>query len=159
MMSARAVVITISDRCAAGQAQDKSGPVIVDALLAFDATLVHRETVPDDLATIRKSVQTWISRCDAIFTTGGTGVAERDVTPEAIQPLIDRDLPGFGEAMRMNAFGRQPLSIISRGGGGIAGRTLVVWMPGSPKAVKECLEWLTPAIRHVLQFLRGDKPH
>jgi molybdenum cofactor synthesis domain-containing protein len=158
-MRNRAVVITISDRCSAGQAEDRSGPAIIDQLVALDASLVHREVIPDDKDRIREAVKTWIGRCELILTTGGTGVAPRDVTPEAIVPLIERPLPGFGEAMRMQAFERTPMSVLSRGGAGITGDSLIVWLPGSVKAVTECVEWLTPAIRHACEFLRGGRPH
>lgn len=158
-MPIRAAVITISDRCAAGQAEDRSGPAIIERLPDLDAALVHRETIPDDLPRIQALVKSWINRCDLLVTTGGTGVAPRDVTPEAIQPLVERPLPGFGEIMRTKAFDRTPMSIVSRGGAGLAGQTLILWLPGSPKAVKECLEWLGPAIRHACEFLAGRKPH
>ena len=158
-MSCRAVVLTISDSRSAGGAADRSGPAIIEHLPMLDAGLIHREIVPDDVDEIQSAVKTWIGRCDIIFTTGGTGVATRDVTPEAIKPLLDRDLPGFGEAMRMRAFDKTPLSIVSRGGAGVANDTLIVWLPGSPKAVSECMEWLAPAIKHVAAFLRGESPH
>lgn len=153
------MVITISDRCAAGQAEDRSGPALIDRLAALDADLVHREIVPDDADRIRQVVQVWTGRCELILATGGTGVSDRDVTPEAVQPLIERPLPGFGEIMRMKAFDRLPQSILSRAGAGIRGRTLIVWLPGSAKGAAECIEWLTPAIRHACQFLRGEPPH
>lgn len=158
-MTNRAVVITVSDRCAAGQAVDKSGPAIVEQLAGLDASLVHRETLPDEVPQIRRVVQAWLNRCDLILTTGGTGVALRDITPEAILPLIERPLPGFGEIMRSLGYQRTPMSILSRSGAGTTGRTLVVWLPGSPKAVQECLEWLSPAVRHACQLLRGETPH
>jgi len=158
-VAARAVVITISDRCYRGDAVDRSGPAIADLLPALDARLVHRQIVPDEEAAIRQAVSDWIGRCELILTTGGTGIAERDVTPEAIRPLLERDLPGFGEAMRMRAFDQTPTSIISRGGAGVARNTLIVWLPGSPQAVRECLDALAPAIRHVCAFLRDARPH
>lgn len=158
-MRNRVAVFTISDRCSAGTAEDKSGPAIIEHLSAIDGMLVHREILPDQRERIAAAVEAWIDRCELVITTGGTGIAERDVTPEAVRPLVQRDLPGFGEVMRMRAFDRLPTSIISRGGAGIAGRTLIVWLPGSPKAARECFDWLGPAIRHVCGFLRGDKPH
>lgn len=158
-MSKRAVVITVSDRCSRGQAEDRSGPAIIERLAELDATLVHRQIIPDELDAIRQTVATWIGRCDVILTTGGTGPAVRDVTPEAIEPLLERRLPGFGEVMRLRGFGRMPLSILSRGGAGAAGGTLIVWLPGSPRAVRECLEWLAPAIRHACAVLRGEAAH
>ncbi len=158
-MSNRAVIITVSDRCSRGEAEDRSGPAALAQLARFDAVAIHRQIIPDEVAIIRGLVQGWISRCELIVCSGGTGVAPRDVTPEAILPLIERPLPGFGEAMRLRAFERTPLSIISRSGAGISGSTLIVWLPGSPGGVSECLEMLTPAIRHVCQFLRGAAPH
>jgi molybdenum cofactor synthesis domain-containing protein len=158
-VSHRAVVITISDRCSRGEAEDLSGPAIIERLAELDATLIHRQIVPDDLDTIRQTVATWLDRCDVILTTGGTGLAARDVTPEAIEPLLQRRLPGFGEIMRLRACERTPLSVLSRGGAGTAGRTLIVWLPGSPQAVTECLRWLAPAIHHACELLRGEQPH
>ncbi|TWT41043.1 Molybdopterin adenylyltransferase [Phycisphaerae bacterium RAS1] len=158
-MPNRAVVITISDRCSAGLAEDRSGPAIIEALPDLDASLVHREIVPDEVARIRGLASAWIGRCELILSTGGTGVSPRDVTPEALTPLVAQDLPGFGEAMRMRAFESKPTSILSRGGAGVAAGSLIVWMPGSPRAVRECLQWLTPAIREACQLLRGQSPH
>jgi molybdopterin adenylyltransferase len=158
-VSNRAVVITVSDRCSRGEAEDRSGPAIIERLAELDATLVHRQVIPDELDTIRQTVTTWIGRCDVILTTGGTGLAPRDVTPEAIEPLIERSLPGFGEVMRLRGFERNPLSVLSRGGAGTAGGTLIVWLPGAPRAVTECLEWLGPGIRHACALLRGEPQH
>lgn len=159
MRNNRAVVLTISDRCSSGDAVDRSGPALIETLPQLDAHLIHRETIPDDPDQIRHVAGTWIGRCELLLTTGGTGPAARDTTPDALAPLIERNLPGFGELMRMRGAERTPLAIVSRSGAGLAIGTLVVWLPGSPKAVRECIEWLAPAIRHVCQFLRGDKPH
>lgn len=158
-MPLRAVVLTISDRCSAGEAEDRSGPAAIEHLARIDASLVHREIVPDEIERIRSVVQAWVNRCDLLIATGGTGLSPRDVTPEAIEPLLDRRLPGFGEVMRMRAFDRLPQSILSRGGAGSIGTTLIVWLPGAPRAVTECLDWLSPAIRHACGLLRGEKPH
>ncbi|MBK8913645.1 MAG: MogA/MoaB family molybdenum cofactor biosynthesis protein [Phycisphaerales bacterium] len=158
-MKLRAVVLTISDSRSAGKAEDRGGPAILEQLPALDAVAVHREIIPDDVERIRAVVSTWIDRTDVILTTGGTGIAARDVTPEALAPLIERALPGFGELMRVANAERNPLSILSRSGAGVAGATLVVWMPGKPSAVTECLLLLAPAIRHACQVLRGDSAH
>lgn len=154
-MPFRAVVLTISDSRSAGRAEDRSGPAIVERLSLVDSVLVHREVVPDEIEAIQQVVRTWVGRCEMILTTGGTGISDRDVTPEAMRPLVERELPGFGEAMRMKAFEKMPTSIVSRGGAGISGRTLIVWMPGSPKAAGECVGWLAGAIRHVCGVLVG----
>ncbi len=158
-MPNRAVVLTISDRCAAGAAEDRSGPALIEHLDDLHASLIHRETIPDDADRIAATVAAWVGRCDVILTTGGTGVAPRDVTPQAILPLIERPLPGFGEVIRLKAFDRTPLSVLSRAGAGIVGSTLVVWLPGAPRACQECVQWLAPAIQHVCLFLRGKNPH
>jgi molybdopterin adenylyltransferase len=158
-MSNRAVVITISDRCSRGEAEDLSGPTLIAELPMIDAALIHREIVPDEPDRIRDAVANWLGRCEVVLTTGGTGVAQRDITPEALRPLIERDLPGFGEVMRLRAFERVKTSVLSRGGAGIAKNTLIVYLPGSPRACKECIEWLAPATREICRFLRGEPPH
>jgi molybdenum cofactor synthesis domain-containing protein len=151
-----AAVLTISDRCAAGQAEDNSGPLAEEILREFGFQISDRDIVSDDVEQIRAAVRRWIDRCVAlVVTTGGTGISERDVTPEAIGPLLTKLLPGFGEIMRVASFNKTPFSIISRGGAGIARQTLVVMLPGSPKGVRESLAQLGPAIRHVVQFLTG----
>ncbi|QOJ15501.1 MAG: MogA/MoaB family molybdenum cofactor biosynthesis protein [Planctomycetia bacterium] len=158
-MKLRAVVLTISDSRSAGQAEDRGGPAILEQLPALDAIAVHREIVPDEVERIRATAGAWINRCDVILATGGTGIALRDVTPEALAPLIERALPGFGELMRVAHADKNPLSIVSRSGAGVSGRTLIVWMPGKPTAVTECLTLLAPAIRHACRILRGDTSH
>ena len=158
-MKNRAVVLTISDRCSRGNAVDSAGPALIENLPALEAHLIHREVLPDEAVRIHDTAAVWIGRTELLLTTGGTGVAPRDVTPEALAPLVERPLPGFGEVMRMHSFAHTPLSIASRGGAGVTKRTLIVWLPGSPKAVRECIDLLAPAIRHVCQFLRGEPPH
>ncbi|MBW7905405.1 MAG: MogA/MoaB family molybdenum cofactor biosynthesis protein [Phycisphaerae bacterium] len=158
-MSNRAVILTISDRVSRGEAQDQSGPAILERLPLLDAVAIHREVVADEIERIRAVATTWIDRCELLVTTGGTGIAPRDVTPEALAPLVQRPLPGFGEVMRLRAFERLATSIVSRGGAGVSGGTLIVWLPGSPRAVRECLEWLAPAIKHTCAMLRGETGH
>ncbi|MBU0640121.1 MAG: MogA/MoaB family molybdenum cofactor biosynthesis protein [Planctomycetes bacterium] len=156
-MANRAVVLTISDSRATAMDADRSGPAVIERLPLLDAILIHREIIPDEIDRIRAALRTWVARCDLIITSGGTGVAERDVTPEAVAPLIERHLPGFGELMRVRAFERLPLSVVSRSGAGISGKTLIIWLPGAAKACQECLEWLAPAIQHTCALLRGER--
>lgn len=158
-MQNRAVILTISDRVSRGEAVDLSGPAIIESLPALDATAIHREVVPDEVERIRAVAGAWVDRCTLLLSTGGTGIAPRDVTPEALAPLVQRALPGFGEVMRLRAFDRLPTSILSRSGAGVSGRTLLLWLPGSPRAVRECLEWLAPAIKHTCAMLRGETGH
>lgn len=148
-----AAVITISDSRSAGAAGDESGPAAASFLRDMGLDVAETRIVPDDSAAIATTVQELSGRARLIVTTGGTGIGLRDVTPEAVSPLLDRELPGFGEIMRVGSYSKTPLSIISRGGAGIIGRTLVVMLPGSPRGVRDGLDLLAPAIKHVLKVL------
>jgi len=152
-----AAVLTISDTRSKGTAVDRSGPVVAEVLGKMGLDVREREVIPDEAERIRVRVQGLVGEVGLVVTTGGTGIADRDVTPEAVTPLFDRVLPGFGEIMRTGGYEKTPLAIISRGGAGISGRTLIVMLPGSPKAASESLTLLGPAILHVLKFL-GDQP-
>ncbi len=151
--------VTLSDRASAGVYADLSGPEIERVLLAaFDpAPIILSRLIPDDRAVIGDTLRTLcdIDACDLVVTTGGTGPAPRDVTPEATRDVIERELPGFGEAMRTLSFARVPTAILSRATAGTRGRTLIVNLPGNPKAIGECLPPLLPAIRECLKHLRG----
>ncbi len=154
---ATAAVLTISDSRSRGEADDLSGPAAAEILLDMGLDVSCRKTIPDELAAIQAEIRLLIDRVTLVITTGGTGIADRDVTPEAVSPLFDKTLPGFGEMMRTGSFSKTPLSIISRSGAGVAGRTLIVMLPGSPRAVRDGLALLGPAIKHVLKFLE-DQP-
>lgn len=148
-----AAVFTISDSRSDGRRPDESGPAAEAMLEACGAACTHRAIIPDERAVIERHLREWAGRVDLIVTTGGTGIGPRDVTPEAAAAVIDRTLPGFGEIMRVGTYERTPLSIISRGGAGVIGRTLLVYLPGSPAAVRECFGVVAPAVRHVLRML------
>ncbi|HKQ50697.1 MAG TPA: MogA/MoaB family molybdenum cofactor biosynthesis protein [Phycisphaerae bacterium] len=150
-----AVVITISDSRSAGERADTSGPAAEEFLRDLGLTISDRRVVPDDIPAIQQAVRDGAGRAALIVTTGGTGIGPRDVTPEALTPLFDRELPGFGEIMRTGTYSRTPLSIISRGGAGLIGNTLIVMLPGSLKAVRESLALVGPAIKHVLKIASG----
>lgn len=154
----KAAVITISDTRSAGRASDESGPAAQAALnsLGFDAS--HLVLVPDEANEIRALVQSLAGVFPLIVTSGGTGAGPRDVTPEAISPLFDKALPGFGEIMRVGSFEKTPMSIISRGGAGVIGQCLVVMLPGSPRGVCECLDLVGPAIKHLMKAIQGGGP-
>ena len=118
------------------------------------------EVVPDDFGLIEDRLHHFVdARCDLIFTTGGTGLTPNDITPEATRAVIDREAPGFAEAMRAEAIRHTPMGILSRGISGIAGQTLIVNFPGSPKAVEEGFGVIAPTLRHVVRTLRGDSSH
>jgi len=154
---ADAVIITISDSRSAGTATDSSGPAAAEIVRGWGLNVIQSMVVPDEAPSIADAVGQWATRVPLIVTTGGTGVGPRDVTPEAVQPLLERELPGFGEIMRTGSFAKTPLSIISRGGAGVIGRCLVILLPGSPKGVRDCLELVGPAAKHVLKVLEGGK--
>ena len=153
----KAAILTISDRCARGEREDESGPAIQEFLLEIPATLVVYEIVPDELELIKARLRSWRDKVDLIITTGGTGVSSRDVTPEATRAVIEKELPGFTEAMRAEGLKKTPHSIISRAVCGVSGGTLIVNLPGSPKAVRESLSVILPAIPHTIGLIRGEE--
>jgi molybdopterin adenylyltransferase len=152
--------LTLSDRASEGVYEDRSGPEIDRVMQEQGFTGVEwiRIVIPDD----QKRIETMLrrlcdeERCDLILTTGGTGPAPRDVTPEATRAVLERELPGFGEIMRVQSFAKVPTAILSRSTAGTRGRTLIVNMPGNPKAIGECLPLVVPAIREALRHLRGE---
>lgn len=149
--------LTLSDRASSGVYEDKSGPAIEAALLPiFDGNAEFvRVLLPDDEDSISAALIRLADKehCPLIITTGGTGPTPRDVTPEATLRVVQKVLPGFGEIMRMKSFPIAPTAILSRAVAGIRGKSLIVNLPGSPKAVKECLEILRPAILECLRHL------
>lgn len=155
--------LTVSDRASAGVYTDLSGPEIERLL----RTTLGAETefiaaiVPDEVDRVSAQLRAFADRdrCDLIVTTGGTGISVRDVTPEATRAVLEKELPGFGEIMRIQSFARVRTAILSRATAGTRGSTLIVNLPGKPSAVAECLEILGPALREGLAHLRGDDPH
>ncbi len=154
----RAAVITLSDKGAAGEWDDESGLVIREMLAGIDATVTHYELLPDDLQKISETLRRLSDSgdIDLIVTTGGTGVAPRDVTPEATRAVIDRELPGMAEAMRAESLKKTPRAMISRAVAGIRKQTLIVNLPGSPRAVRENLAIILPALSHTVEKIKGD---
>lgn len=155
--------ITVSDRASAGVYTDRSGPEIERILSqVFGAdTVFIAAIVPDGVTLISAKLREFADdeRCDLIVTTGGTGISVRDVTPEATHAVLEKELLGFGEAMRMQSLAKVKTAILSRATAGTRGRSLIVNLPGKPTAVAECLEILAPAIREGVAHLRGEDPH
>lgn len=157
--SLRIARVTLSDRASAGVYADLSGPeierVLRDSFGPEPSILVR--VIPDDRAGIAATLRALCDddHCDLIVTTGGTGPAPRDVTPEATRDVIEREMPGFGEAMRAVSFAKVPTAILSRATAGTRSRTLIVNLPGNPRAIGECLPPLLPAIRECLKHLQG----
>jgi molybdopterin adenylyltransferase len=156
----RAGILTISDRSARGERADASGPAIAEFLFArLEGEAAATAVVPDEISAIRDTLIDWADRLglDLILTTGGTGFAPRDVTPEATRAAIERETPGIPEALRAASLRITPHAMLSRQAAGIRGRTLIINLPGSPKAVRENLEVLIPILPHALAILQ-DAP-
>ena len=158
----RASVVTVSDKGYAGERDDASGPLLANLLRQMGAEVVSQTIVPDERAEIERGLITLADemQVDLVVTTGGTGPAPRDVTPEATRAVIEREVPGLAEALRFEGYRKTPLAVISRGVAGIRGGTLVVNLPGSPRAVREGMETLAPILPHAIKMLRGvDTEH
>jgi len=158
----RAGVVTVSDKGYAGEREDVSGPLLANLLRNVGAEVVSQTIVPDELDQIKRVLVSLADGegMDLVVTTGGTGPAPRDVTPEATRAVIEREMPGLAEVLRFEGYRRTPLAVISRAVAGIRGRTLIVNLPGSPKAVREGLETLAPILPHAIRMLRGvDTEH
>ena len=157
-MKIRVGILTVSDRSARGERADESGPTIKRLVREqLDAVVEAEGLVPDEREEIADKLIEWCDekRLDLILTTGGTGFAPRDITPEATKDVIERETPGFPEAMRMEGFRITPHALLSRATAGIRGRTLIINLPGSPKAVAEGLEVILPALPHAVETVRG----
>ncbi len=156
----RVGVLTISDSLSSGKrTDDKSGEEIKRICSELGWMVVLYDVVPDDLGTISEKLVSWCDSgdVDLVLTTGGTGFSPRDNTPEATKAVIEREAPGFSEIIRVESFKITPHGIISRGVSGIRGKTLIINLPGSPKAVREALEVIYKAIPHAIEKLKGDE--
>lgn len=154
--------VTLSDRAANGVYADESGPEIERLAAAQFAEPLEwiRVLLADDQAEIEATLR-WLAdveQCPLIITTGGTGPAPRDVTPEATRAVLERELPGFGELMRMQSYTKVKTAILSRATAGVRGRSLIINLPGRPRAIGECLPLLTPAIAECLDHIAGFRP-
>jgi molybdenum cofactor synthesis domain-containing protein len=156
-----AAVLTISDSVSAGARADRSGPAVRERLEQLGWSVSVMEAIPDEISEISARLATLADggQVSAIFTTGGTGVAPRDVTPEATRAVIDREIPGLGELMRARGRQATPLAVLSRSVAGTRGRVLIVNLPGSPKGAVESLDAIVELVPHVLELLRGRTEH
>ncbi|MEX0825325.1 MAG: MogA/MoaB family molybdenum cofactor biosynthesis protein [Acidimicrobiia bacterium] len=150
------MVLTVSDRVSGGEAADLSGPAAAAALLDLGFEPEVR-VIPDGVESVAAALQAAVDdEVALVITTGGTGMAPRDLTPEATLLVIEREAPGLSEAMRAATFGELPHGMLSRGVSGIAGRTLILNLPGSPRAVEESLAVVGPALAHAVALIRGE---
>lgn len=151
-------ILTISDKGSRGERQDKSGEAIREVLSKIDVRIADYHIVPDEKELIAGKLVKWADEdnLDVVFTTGGTGLTPRDVTPEATLAVVNRIVPGFAEAMRAESLKKTPHAMLSRAVVGTRGKCLIVNLPGSPRAVRECLEVILPALPHAVETLKGE---
>ena len=148
-------IITISDRASQGLYDDLGGPALQEAASGYGWTVIESVLVPDEIRDIQRAIRSLIGKgCALVLTTGGTGVALRDVTPEAVREIAIRELPGFGEQMRMESLKITPNAILSRNLAAVVDRTLVLCLPGKPRGAVECLGFVVKAIPHCVEVLQ-----
>lgn len=153
----KAAVLTMSDKGSRGEREDLTGPAIIQIIKENGFSVDYYKVIPDDFNTIVKEL-TYLSdvlKVELVLTNGGTGFSKRDVTPEATEKIIERKVPGIAEAMRLKSLQITPKAMLSRAVSGIRGDTLIINLPGSPKAAKENLEFILPAIPHGIDILTG----
>lgn len=157
----KAGILVISDKGWRGEREDRSGPLLSRLLRErFGAEIIGPKIIPDEEETIVKGLIDLVEDgCDLVLTSGGTGVGPRDITPEATRKVITKEVPGISEGMRIISFSKSPFSLISRGISGIRGQTLIINLPGSPKAVTECMEVILGLLPHTISLLKGEDNH
>jgi len=157
-MTLRFGILTVSDRSSRGERLDASGPALVELFRSQDWQVDRQAVVPDEINTIQAVLQNWADsgEVDVILTTGGTGFAPRDVTPEATRAVVERLTPGLDEAMRAASLRVTPHAMLSRAVSGIRKQTLIINLPGSPKGARENLQVVMPALEHAVKLLRGE---
>jgi molybdenum cofactor synthesis domain-containing protein len=156
-MDLRVAIITISDRSFQGKRKDASGPLLKRLAEKKLGTVIHGTIIPDEIAIITGALINCADNlgADIILTTGGTGVSSRDVTPEATAAVIEREMPGFSEVLRMKGFDHTPMSLLSRAKAGIRGKSVIVNFPGNPRAIEQSFDFLVPALKHCIEILKG----
>ncbi len=149
-------VLTLSDKGSKGEREDASGPMIREMLKGIDAEVKYYDILPDEKELIKGKLIEYGKLVDLILTTGGTGLGPRDVTPEATIEVIERQIPGIAEAMRIEGLKKTRRAMLSRAVAGVRGKTLIINLPGSPKAVKENLEIILGVLPHAIEKIKGD---
>ena len=156
-MTISVAVITISDRSYRGERDDKSGKLLSEIAGEKLGEVIYNSIVPDELDMIKREILHCVDemKVDIVITTGGTGISERDVTPDATGELIEKEMPGISEIIRMKGYENTPMSLLSRAKAGVRGRSIIVNLPGSPNAVKESLDYIIPALKHGIEIMKG----
>ena len=158
MAKIKCAIITLSDKGSRGEREDRSGSLLKELVENNLGVVEYYEVIPDEKELIIQQLLRFCEKdkVDLILTTGGTGVSPRDVTPDATKVVIEKEIPGFGELMRIESLKKTPHAILSRATAGIRGETLIINLPGSPKAVKECFEAIKGAIPHAIEKIKGS---
>ncbi len=151
-----AAIITLSDKGSKGERKDGSGPAIAEIIKRIDADVLHYDILPDEQSLIKEKLLCYCGKVDIIFTTGGTGLSPRDVTPDATLEVIEKQIPGIEETMRMEGLSKTRRSMLSRAVAGYRGSTLIINLPGSPAAVKENLEVILDVLPHAVAKIKGS---
>lgn len=154
-------IITASDKGSQGEREDKSGRILQELVAGIQGQIISYEVIPDEQTIIEQKLIQYCDEigCELVLTTGGTGFAARDVTPEATKVVIQKEVPGLPERMRAATLANTKFAVLSRATAGIRGNTLIINFPGSPKGVKECFESIQDVLPHALQILRGNTEH
>ena len=154
----KAGILTASDRSHRGEREDKSGMILKENLENVPAEILAYQVIPDEKEEIKKMLihLADVLHCDLILTTGGTGLALRDLTPEATREVIEKEIPGIAEALRAASMLKKKTAMLSRGIAGVRGRTLIINLPGSPKAIEDSFEVLGPVLKHAVELLKGE---
>jgi molybdopterin adenylyltransferase len=156
----KVAILTVSDRCSRGEAVDRSGPALAEAVRRAGGQVVQTALVPDEQSRIEVVLRRWADggQADVVLTTGGTGVAPRDVTPEATLAVVERRVPGLAEAMRAASLAKAPNAMLSRAEAGIRGRCLILNLPGSPAGAVDCFAVAAPVLPHAVDLLHDRRP-
>jgi len=154
-------ILTISDSGSIGKRKDVSGPILEKIAMANNLTISLKEIIPDDFDQIKETLIEWSDNgeVDLILSTGGTGLGPRDRTPEATKLILDIEVPGIAEIMRIQSFSETPFAVLSRSISGVRSGCLIVNLPGSPSGVEQCMKIILPSINHALEMIRGWKTH
>jgi molybdenum cofactor synthesis domain-containing protein len=149
-------VLTLSDKGSRGEREDLGGPAIMEMVKKISASVLHYEIIPDEKELIKEKLIDYSMKVDLILTTGGTGLSPRDVTPDATRDIIDREVPGIAEAMRIQGLKKTDRAMLSRAVAGVRGKALIINLPGSPKAIREGLEAVLGVIPHAVEKIKGS---